>query len=155
MVNWYIPIIFHILLSISWGYGAAFLLPASLQLLLDSLLQSSPDSSSTGLWDWTEGLDYGTGLWTGLRDWTWLTGLRDWTHRKLHSIDFKAAHTLLHCSILTSRELNSGKADGHHSISMSLGSFSNHFCQCVCYANNKCSNDASQISTGHYPTAVL
>ena len=37
------------------------------------------------------------------------TGLRDWTHRKLRSSNFEAAHTLLHYSILTSHELNSGQ----------------------------------------------
>ena len=41
--------------------------------------------------------------WTGLR-----TGLGDCTHRKLHSSDFEAAHTLLHYRTLTSRKLNSG-----------------------------------------------
>jgi len=37
------------------------------------------------------------------------TGLGDWTHKKLCSSNFEAAHTLLHCSILTSHELNSGQ----------------------------------------------
>ena len=37
------------------------------------------------------------------------TGLRDWTHRKLCASNFEAAHTLLHYSILTSHELNSGQ----------------------------------------------
>ena len=37
------------------------------------------------------------------------TGLRDWTHRKLRSFNFDTAHTLLHYSILTSHELNSGQ----------------------------------------------
>jgi len=42
--------------------------------------------------------------WTGLR-----TGLRDKTHRKLCSSDFEAEQTLLHYSILTAHELNSGQ----------------------------------------------
>ena len=80
----------------------------------------------TGLWDWTVGLD----CWTGLLDWTvgldCRTGLSDWTvgldcgpwlldwtvgldSQKVVLIQFEAAHTLLHYSILTSLELNSGQ----------------------------------------------
>ena len=84
-----------------------------------------------GLSDWTVGLDCGTGLsdwtvgldcWTGLSDWTvgldCRTGLLDWTvgldcrtgltESCAHSIQ-SSTHTLLHYSILTSRELNSGQ----------------------------------------------
>ena len=67
----------------------------------------------TGLWDWTVGLD----CWTGLWDWTvgldCGPGLLDWTvgldSQKVVLIQFEAAHTLLHYSILTSLELNSGQ----------------------------------------------
>ena len=51
--------------------------------------------------DWTVGLDCGTGLW----DWT--EGLDS---QKVALIRFRSStHTLLHYSILTSRELNSGQ----------------------------------------------
>jgi len=64
------------------------------------------------------------------------------------------ASALLLCSSI----IRQGLADGHHSISITYRtrqSFNSHFFRCACYTNMYTCKPNIEISTGHYPTAVL